>query len=58
MLNYRLATTLLLLGIVVFPLALHWAVDPLGSWYRPFIIWALMIYAVYLAHRHGERDAQ
>lgn len=56
MLNYRLVTALLLLGTIIFPLAFHWATLPEGNWFRPFVVWAMLVYAAYLMQRHGARD--
>lgn len=56
MLNYRMITLLLLFMAVVFPLAFHWASAAEGAWYRPYIIWSIMVYSVYLIQRRGGRD--
>ncbi|MBT5388803.1 MAG: hypothetical protein HN817_10340 [Porticoccaceae bacterium] len=56
MLNYRLVATLLLLCTVVFPLATQWALETDGSWFRPFAVWAMLVFAAYVAHRHRVRD--
>ncbi len=56
MLNYRLVATLLLLCAVVFPLATQWAVDPEGGWFRPFVVWSLLVYASYIVQRNKQFD--
>lgn len=56
MLNYRLVTALLLLGTILVPLAFHWATVPTGNWFRPFVIWGMLVFATYLMQRHGIRD--
>lgn len=56
MLNYRFVATLLLLCIVVFPLATQWALEPDGNWFRPFVVWSLLVFAAYIAHRRRVRD--
>jgi uncharacterized membrane protein (DUF4010 family) len=56
MLNYRFVATLLLLCIVVFPLAIQWALEPDGNWFRPYVVWAMIVFAAYIAHRHRVRD--
>ncbi|MGB1158892.1 MAG: hypothetical protein ACPG3V_05785 [Porticoccaceae bacterium] len=54
--NFRLVATLLLLGAVIFPIATRWSTQPDGSWFRPFIVWAMLVFAAYLIHRHRVRD--
>jgi len=44
MLNYRLVAVLIFLSSVVVPLASRWAVEPHGSWFRPFVVWALIVF--------------
>ncbi|MCS5587172.1 MAG: hypothetical protein NZ697_01620 [Porticoccaceae bacterium] len=56
MLNFRLVATLLLLCAVVFPLATQWAIQPNGGWFRPFVVWAMMVFASYVIHRHRVKD--
>ena len=56
MLNYRLVATLLLLSIVVFPMAIQWAEEPSGRWFRPFVVWAMLVFAAYVAYRHRGRN--
>jgi hypothetical protein len=56
MLNYRLVATLLLLCTVVFPLATQWALEPDGSWFRPFVVWAMVVFASYIVQRGRKFD--
>ena len=56
MLTYRLVATLLLLCIVVFPMATHWAIEPDGNWFVPFVVWAMIVFAAYVAYRHRGPD--
>ena len=56
MLNYRLVATLLLLCIVVFRMATQWAIEPDGNWFRPFVVWAMIVFAAYVAYSHRVRD--
>lgn len=51
MLNYRTVSGLLLLCVVVLPLSFQWATAADGHWWRPFMIWVLLIYGVYLQQR-------
>jgi uncharacterized membrane protein YfcA len=52
MLNYRLVAVLIFLSSVVVPLASKWAIEPQGSWFRPFVVWALIVFASYILQRH------
>ena len=52
MLNYRLVAVLIFLSSVAVPLASRWAVEPQGSWFRPFVVWALIVFAAYILQRH------
>ncbi|MFW2421303.1 MAG: hypothetical protein ACN4EJ_01660 [Porticoccaceae bacterium] len=56
MLNYRTVSGLLLLCVIVLPLSFQWATASDGQWWRPFAIWALFIYGVYLQQRHRADD--
>ena len=56
MLNYRLVAVLIFLSSVVMPLASRWAVEPQSSWFRPFVVWAMIVFAAYVAYRHRGPD--
>ncbi|GIX31907.1 MAG: hypothetical protein KatS3mg124_2379 [Porticoccaceae bacterium] len=49
--NYRLAATLVLFSLVALPMALHWLHGPGVSWYRPYVLWSLVILATWFAQR-------
>lgn len=51
MTNQRLLIGLLLGAYVFSPSLLTWMIDPEGTWYRPYIIWAALIVAAYLFQR-------
>jgi hypothetical protein len=51
MFNYRLVATLLLLCIVVFPLAIQWALEPSGHWFRLFLVWGLLVFSTFILQR-------
>jgi hypothetical protein len=51
-LNYRTVSALLLLCVVVLPLSFQWSTAAEGQWWRPFVVWALLVYGVYLQQRH------
>ena len=46
--NQRLIILLLLVAYVFSPTLLSWMINPEGAWYRPFIIWAIVIIIAYL----------
>ncbi len=56
MLNYRLVAALILLGAAVLPMATQWAMEPNGSWFRPFVVWSLVILSGYIVQRHRVWD--
>lgn len=56
MLNYRLVAVLIFLSSVAVPLASRWAVESQGSWFRPFVVWALIVFAAYILQRHRKSD--
>lgn len=41
--NQRLVILLLLAAYIFSPSVFNWIVDPEGSWYRPYIVWLLVI---------------
>lgn len=49
---------LLLLVLYIFsPVLFNWMINPNGAWYRPYIIWVLVIViAYYLQGRHKTND--
>ena len=53
MLNYRLVAVLIFLSSVFVPLASKWAAESHGSWFRPFVVWAIIVFAAYILQRHG-----
>jgi len=42
----------------VFPLATQWALELDGSWFRPFLVWALLIFTTYILQRDRTTDEQ
>lgn len=54
--NQRLLILLLLVTYVFSPTIYDWAINPEGAWYRPFIIWALLIVAAYLFQGRSNRN--
>ena len=56
MFNYRLVATLLLLSIVVFPLAIQWALEPSGHWFRVFLVWGLLVFFTFTLQREPSKE--
>lgn len=46
--NHRLVILLLIAGYVFSPVLFNWMINPEGAWFRPYIIWALIIVVAYL----------
>jgi len=46
--NQRSIILLLVLAYVFSPTLLSWILNPYGSWYRPYLIWAIVIVLAYL----------
>lgn len=53
-------TPLLLLVLVAYifsPTLYGWVINPAGAWYKPYIIWAMVVVAAYiLQSRSKHRD--
>lgn len=43
MTNRTLLILLLLVGYVFSPTVFTWMINPTGAWYRPFILWLVLI---------------
>lgn len=49
------AVLLLILAAYVFsPSAFSWMVDPGGTWYRPYLIWAAIVATTFLMQSHND----
>ena len=54
--NTQRPLMLLLLVLYVFsPTLFNWVVNPDGSWYRPYIIWMLIIAIAYVIQNRRKR---
>lgn len=50
---------LLLLILVVYifsPTLFSWIIDPTGAWYRPFIIWLIVIIIAFFIQKNRNRS--
>ncbi len=45
--NQRLVILLLLIAYIFSPTIFTWIVNPEGAWYRPYIMWILVIAIAY-----------
>jgi hypothetical protein len=41
--NHRLVILLLLIAYIFSPTLFNWILNPEGAWYRPFVVWMLVI---------------
>ncbi len=41
--NQRLVILLLLIGYIFSPSLFDWIINPDGAWYRPYIVWIIVI---------------
>ncbi|AFU98650.1 hypothetical protein [Simiduia agarivorans] len=53
--NQRLIILLLLVAYIFSPTLFGWVINPEGSWYRPFIIWVLIIVIAYFIQSASKR---
>ena len=53
--NQRLIILLLLVSYIFSPTLFGWVINPEGSWYRPFIIWVLVIVIAYFIQAANKR---
>lgn len=56
--NRQRPLILILLAIYIFfPAVFEWATNPMGAWYKPFIVWLLVIVAAYfIVNRKPRHD--
>lgn len=49
---------ILLLVYISFPSVFNWLTNPVGLWYKPYLIWLLVIVVAFLiVHRKSRHDA-
>ncbi|MFD1215040.1 MULTISPECIES: hypothetical protein [Microbulbifer] len=55
--NRTLLILLVLMGYVFSPTVFTWMINPAGAWYRPFILWfVLILLAVFIQRRRKPDD--
>ena len=53
---YRLVL-LLAVGIYLFsPAIMHWWIDATGAWYRPSLLWLILIVVTFILQRQKDAD--
>lgn len=50
--NQKLLFFILLIGYIFAPTLFNWMIAPTGVWYKPFIIWLMIILGAYLLQRY------
>ncbi len=48
--NQRLLVLFLLIAYIFSPTLFTWMINPEGSWYRPYIIWAMLIVVAFVLY--------
>jgi hypothetical protein len=46
--NQRLVILLLLVAYIFSPSLFNWIINPAGSWYRPYIVWVVVIVIAFI----------
>ncbi|NIB42902.1 hypothetical protein HBA55_25065 [Pseudomaricurvus alkylphenolicus] len=54
--NQRLLILFLLIAYIFSPTLFTWVVNPEGAWYRPYILWAILILAAFIFQRRSNSD--
>lgn len=54
--NRQRPLLLLILVVYIFsPTLFSWIINPAGAWYRPFIVWLIVIIIAYFVQKNGNR---
>lgn len=56
--NQRLVIILLLVAYIFSPSLFSWILDPQGAWYRPFIVWVVVILIAFALQTRRKRRYQ
>jgi TctA family transporter len=46
--NQRLVILLLLVAYIFSPSLFNWIINPEGAWYRPYIVWVIVIVIAFM----------
>lgn len=52
----RLLVLFLLIAYIFSPTLFTWMINPEGSWYRPYIIWIMLIIAAFVLHKRQDSN--
>jgi uncharacterized membrane protein len=52
--NHRLLLLVLLVAYIFTPTLFNWMISSSGIWYRPFIIWLIIIVIAFTMHRFSK----
>ncbi|MFT6102400.1 MAG: putative membrane protein [Granulosicoccus sp.] len=52
--NHRLLLLVLLVAYIFTPTLFNWMISSSGTWYRPFIIWLMIIVLAFAMHRFSK----
>lgn len=55
--NQRLVILLLLIAYIFSPTLFTWIIDPEGAWYRPYIMWMLVIAIAYAIQARNKKPS-
>ncbi|WP_423898268.1 hypothetical protein [Candidatus Pelagadaptatus aseana] len=53
--NQRLLIVAMLIVYIFSPIIFNWIVNPAGNWYRPYIIWVLLIAVAFVLQLQRSR---
>lgn len=56
MTNQRLIILALLIAYIFSPTVFTWMINPEGAWYRPYIIWAMLIVAAFVLQKRKDTN--
>ncbi len=54
--NHRFLFFMLLAGYIFTPTLLNWIMTPSGLWYKPYIIWFLIIVGAYALQKYNQQS--
>ena len=52
--NQRFLLFTLLIAYIFTPTLFNWVVSPEGTWYKPFIVWFMIIAGAYLLQKYNK----
>jgi uncharacterized membrane protein len=53
--NQRFLAFILLLAYIFTPTLFNWVASPTGNWYKPFIVWVIIIIGAYLLQKYNNK---